>query len=245
MRSPAAKGSIPMPETFHKFPSTPHLAWLGAQPVRDDKLLTPDEAREFLDADIVVEEKVDGANLGVSFDSSGRLRFQNRGQWIEGKLTGQWESLRGWAAEHEAALREHLPPGHILFGEWCRARHSISYGHLPDWFIAFDLLDVSAARFWSTRRRNDLLTSAGLAEAPELARGAFTLAGLRKMLEGASAYGESNREGLCLRREDDDWLLDRAKLVSPAFTQAIGGHWSRGEVARNRVTAASDSEIGR
>ena len=41
-----------MPESFHKFPSTPHLAWLGAQPVRGDKLLAPDEVDALLRAEL-------------------------------------------------------------------------------------------------------------------------------------------------------------------------------------------------
>ena len=216
-----------MPESFHKFPSTPHLAWLGAQPVRGDKLLAPDEVREFLGSDIVVEEKIDGANLGLSFDPSGRLRFQNRGQWIEGKLTGQWERLRGWVAQLEAALREHLPPEHILFGEWCHARHSLGYDRLPDWFVGFDVFDGKARRFWSTRRRDELLVAAGVARVPEVARGRFTLARLRDLLDGPSTFGAAKREGFYLRREDESWLLARAKLVRAEFTQSIGEHWTR------------------
>lgn len=227
-----------MPESFQKFPSTPHVAWLGAQSVRGDKLLAPDEVREFLGADIVVEEKIDGANLGLSFDSSWRLRFQNRGQWIEGKLTGQWERLRGWAAQHEPALREHLPPEHILFGEWCQARHSVGYDRLPDWFIGFDVFDGKARRFWSTRRRNPLLMAAGIARVPEVARGPFTLARLCDLLDGPSAFGAPKREGFYLRREDENWLLARAKLVRPEFAQSIDEHWSRQALVPNHTAAS-------
>jgi hypothetical protein len=35
-----------------------------------------------------------------------------------------------------------LEPGrHILFGEWCRAQHSVFYSRLPDYFLAFDIWD--------------------------------------------------------------------------------------------------------
>ncbi len=224
-----------MPESFHKFPSTPHLAWLGVEKVRGDKVMAPKEAKQFLASSIVVEEKLDGANLGLSFDSSGQLRFQNRGQWLEGKLTAQWERLRGWAAQHEMALREHLPPEHILFGEWCYARHSIAYDSLPDWFVAFDVYDGRAQLFWSTARRNAFLLAAEIAAIPQLQRGRFDLADLRDLLNGTSAFGKSRREGIYLRREDRDWLLARAKLVHSDFTQAIGEHWSRHLIVPNCV----------
>jgi hypothetical protein len=41
------------------------------------------EREEFLRHPLVVEEKVDGANLGLSFDPQGNLRAQNRGTLVE------------------------------------------------------------------------------------------------------------------------------------------------------------------
>ncbi len=57
--------------TFYRFPHTPHLAWLGSGPVRDDKVFTPQEANDFLSDGVSVEEKIDGANIGFSLDASG------------------------------------------------------------------------------------------------------------------------------------------------------------------------------
>ena len=224
---------------LRKFPKTPHLLWLSPQPARDDKVMSNTEAEAFLDVgECVVEEKVDGANLGLSFDESGRLRAQNRGNFLEGRLTGQWEGLRGWLACHEPKLREHLPPGAVLFGEWCYAQHSMAYSHLPDWFLGFDVLDVSA-RFLTTHRRDALFGAIGFMPIRCVARGRFTLYQLQAMLSGPSAYGDGPVEGLYLRREDNEWLLQRAKLVRPEFVQAIGEHWSRGPLHMNRLSSAA------
>ncbi|MBM3880201.1 MAG: hypothetical protein FJ387_10860 [Verrucomicrobia bacterium] len=224
-----------MNEVLHKFPSTPHLAWLGRVPVRDDKVMTPAEAESFLSSPVVLEEKVDGANLGLSFDTKGRLLFQNRGAWLEGRLSGQWERLRAWAAEHGGSLRRLLPSGDILFGEWCYAAHSIRYDRLPDWFLAFDVYDAHQRRFWSASRRNALAATAGLAVVPELARGGFTLADLWAVLHRRSELCGGAREGLYLRREHDNWLVDRAKLVRPDFTQGMAEHWSRQPIRLNKM----------
>ena len=51
-----------------KFPTTPHLTILGDIQIRDDKVMTESERNEFIQHEIIVEEKVDGANLGISFD---------------------------------------------------------------------------------------------------------------------------------------------------------------------------------
>jgi hypothetical protein len=228
-----------MPE-LRKFPKTPHLLWLSPEPARDDKVLAPEEAAGLLSGgEAVLEEKVDGANLGLSFDEAGQLRCQNRGNFLEGRLSGQWEGLRGWLARHQAALRQHLPAGAVLFGEWCYARHSVAYSRLPDWFLGFDVLDPKRDAFWSTRRRDALLSAVGLTPIRRIARGQFTLSKLRTLLDQPSAYTDAPLEGLYVRREDAEWLLQRAKLVRPAFVQAIGEHWSRGPIQVNRLQTAA------
>lgn len=223
---------------LHKFPSTPHLAWLGEQPVRDDKLLTHHEITSLLAQVVEIEEKIDGANLGISFDENGTIHFQNRGNWLNGKLNGQWERLRGWALKHETQLRDHLPPNNVLFGEWCYAKHSVFYDKLPDWFVAFDIYDSTAKRFWSVARRNDLLDTIGIAPVPSVASGRFSHQQLTQMLEPPSAFGTEPREGIYLRVDDNDWLLTRAKLVRSEFVQQIGEHWSARQIQKNRLEAS-------
>ena len=225
-------------ETLHKFPSTPHLAWLGGRNVRDDKVLTPSELQAILSGPLIVEEKMDGANLGLSLGAKGELRFQNRGNWLEGKLTGQWERLRSWAAEHEVALRSVLPENHVLFGEWCYATHSIHYDRLPDWFLAFDVFDVGVGRFWSVARRNALATATQIATVPIISNGVFTQSDIIGMLDSPAAYATGSREGLYLRREEDEWLLNRAKIVRAEFTQTMAGHWSKKRIIPNRIYSA-------
>ena len=71
-----------MNDSFFKFPSTPHLAALPDVDIREDKVLSESERFDFLRHSLVVEEKVDGANLGISFDSEGNIRAQNRGAYL-------------------------------------------------------------------------------------------------------------------------------------------------------------------
>ena len=232
-----------MDEVLYKFPSTPHLTWLGQETVRGDKVLTLSEAKKFLSGLVVLEEKVDGANLGLSFDQVSQLRFQNRGNWLAGKFTGQWERLRGWAAEHEAVLGENLPRGHILFGEWCAIKHSIRYDCLSDWFLVFDVYDCAEQKFWSAKRRDSLAAAAHLATVPRISKGLFSMDDLQTLLDGRSNLYVGPREGIYLRREDENWLLDRAKLVHAGFTQAISDHWTRHSFVSNKRCRAVDSPI--
>ena len=72
-----------MSTDFFRFPHTPHLAWLGKGTPRDDKVLSPAEVDDFLKyPKVVIEEKLDGANMGISISSEGEVRVQNRGQYL-------------------------------------------------------------------------------------------------------------------------------------------------------------------
>jgi ATP-dependent RNA circularization protein (DNA/RNA ligase family) len=187
--------------------------------------------------DVVVEEKLDGANLGISVDPAGKLRLQNRGQYLVPPFRGQFSRACGWLAQHAHALATELGQELILFGEWCAARHSVRYDHLPDWFLAFDVYDRTARRFCSTPRRDALVHSLNLPLVPTLAHGRMTLDAVKaQVLTGTSRFGATPVEGVVIRREGPDYLDQRAKLVRPDFTQAITEHWRDRAIEWNGVT---------
>ncbi len=221
---------------FFRFPHTPHITWLGEGTPRDDKVLEPKNVAKLLAGDVVVEEKLDGANLGFSRAPDGSLRAQNRGQYLGPPYVGQFKRLPEWITLHGAGLADALGEHLVAFGEWCAARHSLDYPALPDWWLMFDVYDRRKGKFWSTRRRNALAESLHLATVPRLAQGPQSVASLKKLVaEGRSRYRDGGLEGVVVRREDDDWLLARGKLVHPAFTQAIDEHWRRRALEWNRV----------
>ncbi|WON72914.1 RNA ligase family protein [Nitrosospira sp. Is2] len=221
---------------FFRFPNIPHLTWLGAGVPRDDKVLSPIEAAALLVGNVVVEEKLDGANLGLSLAPDGSIRAQNRGQYFVEPHVGQFSRLRAWSEQHSAALLTVLKPGLILFGEWCAARHSLDYPALPDWFLLFDVFDRSAGRFWSTSRRNVLAREAGLATVPQVLQGKTNVSSLKQLVATThSRYRNGALEGVVIRRESAEWCEARAKLVRPDFTQAIDAHWRKQRIEWNRI----------
>ena len=57
---------------FVKYPRTPHL--FGSSGTDDDKHLSAAESIRFLaDPSLIVEEKIDGTNVGIHFAESGAL----------------------------------------------------------------------------------------------------------------------------------------------------------------------------
>jgi ATP-dependent RNA circularization protein (DNA/RNA ligase family) len=221
---------------FFRFPRTPHLAWLGDAVPRGDKLLSVSEARDLLAADVAVEEKLDGANLGISVGTDEKLRAQNRGQYVSPTALGQFKNLTRWMDLHEYPLADALGTNLILFGEWCAARHSLHYDNLPDWFLVFDVFDRSVSRFWSTSRRNGLACKLGLSVVPTLLHGRTSLQTLKSLLESTlSQFGRGPVEGIVIRKETRDWLMMRAKLVRAEFVQEIGEHWRQRPIEWNQL----------
>lgn len=219
--------------SFYKYPTTPYLIATNNS-TRSDKILSERQVNNILSDTITVEEKIDGANLGISFSSEGTLLIQNRGHYISQPYIGQWKPLTRWLNIHEDMLFDKLSDRLILFGEWCYAKHSVYYNKLPDWFIAFDVYDKVSQNFYSVTRRNSIIDSLGITIVPCIATGKFTFSSLKDLLT-ISAFGDDESEGLYIRRDDGNWLNTRAKLVRPEFTQSINLHWSKSLFTTNKL----------
>lgn len=97
---------------------------------------------------LIIEEKIDGANMGITMQKDGRLVCQNRSHYINSRTHSQFSTLDRWLETHHSTLAALLRPDRdILYGEWCGAKHSLHYSKLPDVFLAFDLYDRWTERF--------------------------------------------------------------------------------------------------
>jgi ATP-dependent RNA circularization protein (DNA/RNA ligase family) len=225
-----------MDREFFKFPRTPHLFSLSSKPLRGDHILSNSEAVSFLEGDLVIEEKVDGANVGISFSPELTILVQNRGAYIGRPAPAQFQSLHSWLESRSDQLLRALGRDFILFGEWCYAVHSIRYDNLPDWFIGFDIYDRANRKFFSADRRDRILGEFHIVTAPRVAAGHFSMGAVKKLVEKIpSAFGPPSVEGLYFRREFDGWLEQRAKCVRPEFMHTISDHWSSRPLSRNRI----------
>ena len=221
-----ARSSAVADPDFFRFPHTPHLTWLGEGEPRDDKVLSRDEADALLAHPVLVEEKLDGANLGVSLDEAGDFRFQNRGQYLHRPYQGQFARLDAWLETKAEPLFDALNPNLLVFGEWCAARHSLNYSTLPDWWLVFDVYDRTIGHFWSACRRDAWAAENRLVTVTNLEAGRFALRELIDMVGSRqSRYREGPLEGIVVRPDGGSWSDVRAKLVRADFVQGIGTHW--------------------
>lgn len=225
---------------FFRFPNTPHLLWLGKGQPRDDKILSDEEVAALLRDEVLIEEKLDGANLGISLDEQGELRAQNRGQYLPQPFSGQFSRLNSWLGQHGESLRQILTPELILFGEWCAARHSLDHDKLPDWFLLFDVYDCGAGKFWSLARRNQLAQELDISTVPLLKRAKVTRDQLIRLLDDTrSRYRSGKVEGIVIRCDSPLWCENRAKLVNREFVQTIADHWRSRTIEWNLVNTRS------
>ena len=151
---------------FHKFKRTKHILDAGGSGVsRDDLVMTNKESENFLkNSMFVIEEKVDGANIGLSIDENLVIKAQNRSHFVKSTSHKQFSTLDAWIENHSEDLFKILnPPGeYILFGEWLFAKHSIHYSRLPNLFLAFDIFDKEKNEYLSVVERNSILEKSSI-----------------------------------------------------------------------------------
>ncbi len=232
-----------------RYPRTPHLE--GSRLQEGDHGHDHVPYRELRGLRLVVEEKLDGANTGISFSPAGELLLQSRGHYlVGGGRERQFNFIKAWAQAHADWLLQRLEDRYVMYGETLSKKHSVFYDALPHHFFEFDVLDRRTGAFLSTEARRELLAGGpvlsvpvlydGLAPArladlkallrPSLAktarwRDAFEATVRREGLDLALAWKQCDKsdlsEGLYLKVEADGQTLGRYKWVRADFVQAI------------------------
>lgn len=227
---------------FFKYPRTPHL--FGSERFDDDKRLGKISSLRLLHhPGLVIEEKVDGANVGIHFSSHGALIIQCRGHELESGAHPQFDLLKSWATARQEELRRLLDTELILFGEWLYAQHQIAYSRLPHYLLEFDVYDKTSRTFLDTARRQCLLRNSPVSSVRIMHRGHIETMEQLYALIDQSAYGEEPVEGLYLKTEEAGIVRHRAKYVRGSFRDAVeqaGEHWSTRPIRANRLIAGAD-----
>lgn len=239
-------GDLIIEHTLMKFPRTPHLfdarefnSGCECTVTRDDLLMGSADRKEFLNTSIVLQEKIDGANMGFSLGTDMKIYAQNRSHYVNSSTALQFKKLNEWISNHYNDLFTLLDNGrYVLYGEWCYARHGIYYTSLSDYFVAFDLFDRYNDKFLSTQKFFSKLSQApSIVHVPLLTINSFSkLEEINKFLTKKSEFTDGNIEGVYIRKEDDNYLIKRCKVIAPTFMESFDKHWTHKEFVRNLVT---------
>jgi hypothetical protein len=238
-------------DNFTKYPRTPHL--FGSRGTDDDKHLGQQESLDFIsDASLIVEEKLDGTNVGIHFTSAGRMVLQCRGHEITTGMHAQYDLFKQWTMGTRPVLEAMLEDRLLLFGEWLYARHSVHYRCLPHYFFEFDIFDKRRQVFLNLASRLELLEGTGIHTVPVVHRGPATADQLRTLI-GPSRFNsqfenpvtgrtDNRMEGLYLRTEAAGRVTGRAKFVRPEFVEKVkqSEHWQHQAVVPNLLAKGAE-----
>lgn len=232
-----------------KYPRTLHLQGSRLPPgkVGADQVPYAQLVGEY----IVVEEKMEADQAGLSYDDGANQVLQHRGSILGmGAREKRFALWKAWAAAHEERLFDVLGNRFVMFGEWMRVKHTVFYDQLPHYFLEFDVFDRNANCFLSTAARQALLAPLPVVSVPILYEGRAPrrledlLALLRPSQAKSAAWRDAleeevRRQGLDLARvwqetddsdlpeglyikvERDDQTVDRLKWVRQDFLQTI------------------------
>jgi hypothetical protein len=193
---------------------------------------------DLLGDEVVVEEKLDGANVVVWLDENGRLQSGLRGGPDTMDRAGQRGPLRAWVSAHEGSLRTALALSPVLYGEWMLLTHSVAYDRLQSYFVVLDLWRP-AEGFATFDERGVVCSGAGLVHPPEVWRGTAGSVRAVERLLGDSRWGSAPAEGLVVRRVGPGEPR-LAKLVREGFDQVTDDSWQRGR-PHNRLAPGETS----
>ncbi len=209
-------------EKIKKYPRTPHIEGSNLQPGDYDLSQIP--FTYLKNKYLVIEEKVDGSNVGISFEN-GKLLLQNRSHYLQGGYKEkQYDLFKVWVNTYVDDFYNVIGDRYIIYGEWMYAKHNIYYDNLPHYFLEFDVYDKEQNVFLDTKRRKELLKDLHLHSVPVLKEGYFNSYKEILSLLGNSQYINENNssrimEGIYIKIEEDNIVKERFKFVRKQFKQ--------------------------
>jgi len=216
------------------YPRVGHL--VPGRGSRDDVDLDSPSVAVLVGSEVVVEEKLDGANVSLWLEDGVVTCGLRSGPGAMDRA-GQLGPLRAWVAQHDQALRQALAEYQAIYAEWLLLSHSVGYDRLPSYLVVLDLWRPEG--FATPDERNRVCGPAGLAVPPEVWRGVpGSLAAIEALL-GPSSFGSEPMEGLVVRAADGG-LPRLAKLLRGGFDQLDDAAWRRGR-PHNRLSDAEAS----
>lgn len=227
------------------YPRTPHLVYKpNAQ--RADLITKEQECQIIFTCDeTYLEEKIDGASLGICYWEGSPI-IRNRNNFLQKGKTGhlrtpaklQFAYVWNWFYENIHKFQElnNLAGYEVsVYGEWLLATHSCRYNNLPSYFIAYDLYDWEKCQFINTGKARSLLACAGFELPPLLHRGKIENWEIfDKLCQELSVFSSTDiREGVYVKVCDVNFITNRFKIVRSGFIQ--GCHWSSRSLTKNKL----------
>lgn len=175
-----------------------------------------------------IQEKIDGANLGVSWYKNGPI-VRNRNNILKKGYSKihtpskeQFKSTWNWVHDHRKEIQkisDILMSEITIYGEWMLAQHSINYNKLPDWFIAYDIWVVEDNKFLSPKKVEELLSNTSISYIKPHEVNLNSIDEIVTWSEMNSDYRLGIREGVVIKTVEGDYVKDTYKVVNKYFNR--------------------------
>ena len=195
-------------------------------------VLSKKDVKSLLGGKVTVEEKMDGANVGIIRHKSG-FALQKRGSLVGESEHEQFSFFNNWANSRNYDKIMSVPSGNITYGELMYAIHTIYYDSLPDYFLVFDVWN--GKKYLPRKERDVFCEKHGFHQVPLVDEGYFYLDDLYKLIPDRSKYGEV-AEGIVVKRCSKKNYM-RGKIVKKEFIKTLENskHWIRYNIKTNTL----------
>lgn len=172
-----------------------------------------------------VQEKVDGANLRISWNDGpilgNREHILKKGySKIKTPAKKQFTSAWNWLHAHEEDIKlisELWQSPITIYGEWMNFSHSIYYDKLPDLFIAYDIWSVEDNNYLASNIVEDLLSKTTISYIKPEKIIFDSTEEIVKKSEMKSSYRDGIAEGIIIKHADGRFCNRMYKVVNKFF----------------------------
>ncbi len=232
------------------FPRTKHLPY-DPNASSGDLIATLEEAETIFSLPVNIEEKIDGASVGICLHPELGLIIRNRdhvlrkGYYKETGAKEQFRSIWNWYYENEDKFKTLNQLGsYAVYGEWCIAQHGVFYNRLPDWFVAYDLYDYELKKFISPTNARFILEGLKFATPYKYKLDDFKKYSKERIIDylkyltripgawsNSTETTTNEAEGIYLKTYDEKFVINRFKMVNPTFVR--GALWNSEKIKKN------------
>ena len=208
-----------------EYPRISHLDKAISKMTHDDILI---DNSEIYPIEVYVEEKIDGANMGVSWRDTGPV-LRNRNNILKKGYSeiktpskAQFKSAWNWVHDHRKDIQmisKELMSEITIYGDWMLYSHSIEYNKLPDWFIAYDMWVVEEHKFLSSDKMDEMLSQTSISHIKSQKVTLNSREDVVKLSEMPSDYRDGVREGIVIKTSNGIYREEMYKVVNKHFVQ--------------------------
>ncbi|MFW9872347.1 MAG: RNA ligase family protein [Candidatus Thorarchaeota archaeon] len=164
---------------------------------------------------IIVQEKLDGSNVGVALINGQIIAISRAGYLANTSPYIQHHFFNAWVKMNEKRFRNVLQEGERLCGEWLLIAHGTIYNLPHEPFVAFDIIQnkhqrLPYADFFIKVQKGDFIIPALLSSATDYTIPISIEEALRRLDKHGFHGAQDLAEG-CIWRIERDELIDKHK----------------------------------